>query len=115
MTLWSTLLASAGAGVLIANALPHAIKGLCGDSFPTPFSRPPGRGLSSPTVNLLWAFANAALGVVLGWVAAHADVPMTTPMITPMIMHGARLHIALAAGALLALAQSYGFSRKHKE
>ena len=49
-------------GMFLANAVPHFIHGVSGDPFPTPFADPPGKGLSSPTVNVAWAFANIAAG-----------------------------------------------------
>jgi hypothetical protein len=52
------------AGMLLANAVPHFVYGICGDRFPTPFARPPGKGLSSPTVNVLWAMLNLVLGYI---------------------------------------------------
>ena len=55
------------AGMFIANAIPHFIHGISGDKFPTPFSKPPGRGLSSPTVNVLWALLNLAVGYLFYW------------------------------------------------
>ena len=33
--------------------------------FPSPFARPPGRGASSSTVNVLWGAFNIAIGYVL--------------------------------------------------
>lgn len=50
------------AGVFLGNTVPHFVHGISGNRFPTPFAHPPGRGLSSPTVNVLWALANLALG-----------------------------------------------------
>lgn len=50
------------AGMLLANSVPHFIHGVSGDPFPTPFADPPGKGLSSPTVNVAWAFANMVAG-----------------------------------------------------
>ncbi|MDR3237608.1 MAG: hypothetical protein LBT84_03810 [Spirochaetia bacterium] len=41
-----------------ANAIPHFIQGVLGYSYRTPFADPPGVGLSSPTVNVLWALFN---------------------------------------------------------
>ena len=58
---WYQYLASFFAGLLFANALPHLVYGICGDRFPTPFAHPPGKGLSSPTVNVFWAFSNLAV------------------------------------------------------
>ena len=53
------------AGVFLANFVPHFVHGISGDRFPTPFAHPPGKGLSSPTVNVAWAFANLLVGGVL--------------------------------------------------
>ena len=49
-------------GMFLANAIPHFVHGVSGDPFPTPFADPPGKGLSSPTVNVAWTFANIAAG-----------------------------------------------------
>ena len=38
---------------------------MMGRPFQSPFAKPPGRGLSSSTVNVLWGFFNAAVGYVL--------------------------------------------------
>jgi len=54
--------ASFFAGMFLANAVPHFVHGVSGDRFPTPFANPPGKGLSSPTVNVAWALANVAAG-----------------------------------------------------
>jgi hypothetical protein len=53
------------AGMFLANFVPHFIKGIAGDYFPTPFAKPPGKGLSSPLVNVLWALFNLVVGYVL--------------------------------------------------
>ena len=53
------------AGLFLANAVPHFVHGISGDPFPTPFAKPPGKGLSSPTVNVLWALLNLILGYIL--------------------------------------------------
>lgn len=53
------------AGIFLANFVPHFIKGVAGDPFPTPFAKPPGRGLSSPLVNVLWALLNIVAGYLL--------------------------------------------------
>ena len=59
----AALLLSFVAGALLANAIPHLAAGLRGEPHPTPFARPPGRGLSSPMVNAAWGSANLFLGV----------------------------------------------------
>ena len=57
--------ASFFAGLLLANTVPHFVHGISGDRFPTPFANPPGKGLSSPTVNVLWSLLNLAVGAAL--------------------------------------------------
>jgi hypothetical protein len=58
-------LASFFAGTFLANAVPHFVQGVSGNKFPSLFSKPPGKGLSSPTVNVVWALFNALVGYVL--------------------------------------------------
>ncbi|AXF23625.1 hypothetical protein CUJ89_24815 [Burkholderia pyrrocinia] len=49
-------------GAFLTNAVPHLVSGLRGEPFQTPFANPPGRGLSSSTVNVVWGFVNLAIG-----------------------------------------------------
>jgi len=53
------------AGAFLANAVPHFVKGVCGEPFPSPFAKPPGVGDSSPLVNALWGFGNIVAGALL--------------------------------------------------
>jgi hypothetical protein len=53
------------AGALLCNALPHLAAGVRGEPFPTPFATPPGKGDSSPVVNVLWGSFNLAAGLAL--------------------------------------------------
>jgi hypothetical protein len=53
------------AGVFLANVVPHFVHGISGDRFPTPFAQPRGKGLSSPTVNVIWALFNLVAGYIL--------------------------------------------------
>lgn len=62
---WYHYIAAFFAGVFLTNAVPHFIHGISGDAFPTPFADPPGKGLSSPLINMLWALFNIVLGAVL--------------------------------------------------
>ncbi|WP_068086515.1 hypothetical protein [Novosphingobium rosa] len=48
-------------GATLTNAMPHLISGLMGRAFQSPFASPPGEGLSSATVNVLWGFTNLAM------------------------------------------------------
>jgi hypothetical protein len=59
------LLAYFAGGALLTNAIPHLVSGLMGRRFPSPFAEPPGKGLSSATVNVLWGFGNLAGGYAL--------------------------------------------------
>jgi len=56
-------------GGLLANAIPHLVRGMTGHPFQSPFATPSGKGLSSSTVNVLWGFFNlaAAYGLIC-WV-----------------------------------------------
>jgi hypothetical protein len=65
LMLWYQSIASFFAGVLFANVVPHFVHGVSGDRFPTPFADPLGKGLSSPTVNVVWALLNLAVGYIL--------------------------------------------------
>ena len=62
---WYDYIACFFAGMFFANVVPHFVHGISGDCFPTPFARPPGKGLSSPTVNVIWALLNLAIGYIL--------------------------------------------------
>ena len=52
-------------GAFLANALAHFISGICGRPFPTPFASPPGKGLSSPILNVIWGTFNLLVGYFL--------------------------------------------------
>jgi uncharacterized membrane protein len=62
---WYHYIACFFAGMFIANIVPHFIHGISGEAFPTPFANPPGKGLSSPTVNVLWGLFNLIVGYLL--------------------------------------------------
>jgi len=52
-------------GLFLANAIPHWVSGAMGRPFQSPFANPPGEGLSSSTVNVLWGAFNVAVGYLL--------------------------------------------------
>ena len=52
-------------GAFLANAVPHFVSGMMGRPFQSPFAKPPGKGLSSSTVNVLWGFANFVIAYLL--------------------------------------------------
>ena len=76
-------------GAFLANALPHFVSGVMGRAFQSPLAKPPGEGLSSSTVNVLWGGFNLAVGYVLIGRVGSFDLRSTE-------------HVAAAgAGALL--------------
>jgi len=62
---WYDFLAYFFGGAFLANSLPHLANGVSGRSFQSPFAKPPGKGLSSSTVNVLWGFFNLAVAYLL--------------------------------------------------
>lgn len=62
---WYHYIAYFFGGAFLANAVPHFVNGVSGNPFQSPFASPPGEGLSSSTVNVLWGFFNLAVGYVL--------------------------------------------------
>ncbi len=52
-------------GAFLANAVPHFVQGVSGNPFQSPFASPPGIGLSSSMVNVLWGFFNLGVGYAL--------------------------------------------------
>jgi hypothetical protein len=91
------------AGMFLANGVPHFVKGICGDRFPTPFAKPPGRGLSSPIVNVVWGLANLIVGAVL-WRAGRVAGGDHLGMV-----------IFVAGIAVLSVPMSLHFAKKHGE
>ena len=62
---WYHYIACFFAGAFLANFVPHFVQGISGHSFPSPFSNPPGEGLSSPTINVVWGLINLVIGYIL--------------------------------------------------
>jgi len=62
---WHDYIACFFAGMFLANFVPHFVHGISGNRFPTPFADPPGKGLSSPTLNVVWALLNLVAGYIL--------------------------------------------------
>ncbi|MGA3158305.1 MAG: hypothetical protein ABSE43_12095 [Steroidobacteraceae bacterium] len=52
-------------GCFLSNGIPHFVSGAMGRSFPSPFAKPRGQGLSSSTVNVLWGVVNFAVSYIL--------------------------------------------------
>ena len=62
---WLHLLTYLFGGAFLANAVPHLVSGMMGRPFQSPFAKPPGQGLSSSTVNVLWGFFNLVVSYLL--------------------------------------------------
>lgn len=62
---WLILVSYFFGGAFLANAVPHAVSGMMGRPFQSPFAKPPGQGLSSSTVNVLWGSCNLVIGYLL--------------------------------------------------
>jgi hypothetical protein len=86
---WLHLVSYFFGGMFLANAVPHTVSGVMGSPFQSPFAKPPGQGLSSSTVNVLWGFFNAVVSYLLVLRVGNFD-PREVSHI-----------LALAAGALL--------------
>lgn len=52
-------------GAFLVNAVPHFVSGVTGHPFQSPFASPPGVGLSSSTINVLWGFFNLVIAYLL--------------------------------------------------
>jgi len=62
---WSHAVSYFFGGCFLCNAIPHFVSGVMGRPFQSPFAKPPGQGLSSSTVNVLWGFANLIVAYVM--------------------------------------------------
>lgn len=62
---WYTYVAYFFGGAFLINSVPHFVSGVSGRPFPSPFASPPGQGLSSPTVNVLWGAFNFLVAYLL--------------------------------------------------
>ena len=62
---WHHYLAYFFGGAFLANAVPHFVSGVTGHPFQSPFASPPGVGLSSAAINVLWGFFNLVIAYLL--------------------------------------------------
>ena len=62
---WAYYISYFFGGCFLCNAIPHFVSGVMGRPFQSPFAKPPGQGLSSSTVNVLWGFFNLAVAYAL--------------------------------------------------
>lgn len=98
-TRWYHLLAYFFGGVFLANTIPHLVNGISGLPFQSPFASPPGKGLSSSTVNVLWAMFNLAVAYGLVARVGRFDLRRTS--------HAVVLGLGALLSALM-LARTFG-------
>jgi len=101
---WYNYLAAFFSGAFLSNSIPHFIKGVAGDKFPTPFAKPPGKGLSPAYVNVLWAGFNIIVGYLL---FVHSKI-------RPQNDHVGKIVFFIGV-MVMALMLSKSFTQKHKE
>jgi hypothetical protein len=89
-------------GAFLANAIPHFVSGMMGRPFQSPFAKPPGKGLSSSTVNVLWGAFNIAAGYLL--VCQVGDFDLRNPI---------QVLVAGLGALLMAVMMSRAFGRFH--
>jgi hypothetical protein len=68
-------------GAFLSNAVPHFVSGVMGAPFQTPFAKPPGKGLSSSTVNVLWGFFNLVVGYHLVCSVGDFELKVTADVV----------------------------------
>jgi hypothetical protein len=99
---WYHYLAYFFGGALLANTWPHLGNGVSGNAFPTPFASPPGVGLSSPLVNVLWGLLNLVVAYLLVCRVGGFDLRKTQHV------------LVLGAGILvISLMSAVAFGRLH--
>jgi len=99
---WHQYLSYFFGGAFFANTLPHLGNGISGHAFQSPFATPPGEGLSSSTINVLWGLLNLAIGYLLVCRVGRFD------------LHKTRHVLALGTGILvMSLLLARSFARFH--
>jgi hypothetical protein len=78
---WLHLVSYFFGGLFLTNVVPHFVSGTMGRPFQTPFAKPPGQGLSSSTVNVLWGFFNAVAGYLLVVRVGNFDLRSTRDVV----------------------------------
>ena len=99
---WYHYVAYVFGGAFLTNALPHLGNGVSGHPFQSPFASPPGEGLSSATVNVLWGLFNLAVAYLLVCRVGAFDLRKT------------RHVVALGVGiVLISVMAAHSFGRFH--
>jgi hypothetical protein len=97
---WYVYVAYFFGGAFLVNAIPHFTNGVSGRRFPSPFASPPGRGESSPMINVLWGTFNLVIGYLLVYRVGNFGLRQTSDVL-----------VLGAGGLLMALMLSRTFGR----
>jgi hypothetical protein len=82
--------------------VPHFVNGVSGNAFQSPFASPPGEGLSSSLVNVLWGLFNLVVAYLLICRVGSFNLRKTVHVLT------------LGAGILvMSLMLAHSFGRFH--
>ena len=99
---WYHYIAYFFGGAFLANVVPHFVNGVSGNAFQSPFASPPGEGLSSSLVNVLWGLFNLTVAYLLICRVGSFNLRKTTHALT------------LGAGILvMSLMLAHSFGRFH--
>jgi hypothetical protein len=99
---WTHVVSYFFGGIFLFNAVPHLVSGQMGRPFQSPFARPPGRGLSSSLVNVLWGAFNLAVAY---WLLCRVG--------TFDVRNPAHAGAAAAGGLLMAIGNARHFGQFH--
>jgi len=78
---WLWLVSYFFGGVFTENSVPHFVSGVMGRAFQSPFAKPPGQGLSSSTVNVVWGVFNLVIAYLLIVRVGAFDLRTTTHVV----------------------------------
>jgi hypothetical protein len=99
---WYHFIAYFFGGAFLMNSVPHLVAGVSGSPFQTPFASPPGQGLSSSTINVLWGAFNLLVAYLLLLRTGNFELRQTKHVIP----FGLGLFI-------MAIMSAYAFGRLH--
>jgi hypothetical protein len=68
-------------GMFLANSIPHLVAGISGSPFQSPFANPPGEGLSSSSINVVWGATNLALAYAIVLKIGDFDLRRTSHIV----------------------------------
>jgi hypothetical protein len=89
-------------GAFVANAVPHIVNGISGRAFQTPFAKPPGRGVSPSSINVIWGFLNLFVGWLFLIRLANFD-----------FRNGLHVSLAMVGALIMSLSLARHFGQFH--